>query len=374
MHRLVWLCIGLVIVHSFVIKPSPSPKSLSSKFAAQISAGKAIQGSYCAIKRSHLHKLCVIGTDDRFSDGSSLSDGVSLGGLINIHTDAKSLGLCITKWLDDEWIPQACHERIGNKVMETYVSLRNEGTTDLGEMLMGMGVALESFDLEDAFVNAWNIANKVSDLLISRLNTGSFEGDTVSTFFAMKVSEKVQVPAYAMGNEDNDGSLIDVPSLQLDCEKLAEFCEDYDGEFRRYCFLRDLAEGDVSWSDVAYVSAVCLGFRVVDGAITQVQNVSAAGWDSLAAVPDFTDLVDDSLRDRMKQDLPDDEESTDILMESVAGMETYKRFMKESEDVAVQRRVLLCKWLYTQGFLGDEFPRVTKFIPGHMQEEDDGFD
>ena len=47
-------------------------------------------------------------------------------------------------------------------------------------------------------------------------------------------------------------------------------------------------------------------------------------------------------------DLPDDEAATDIVLETIAGLEMYQ-LLKASTDLEVQRRILISKWLYVQG-------------------------
>lgn len=43
-----------------------------------------------------------------------------------------------------------------------YESGRGNGVNDLGEMLMTMGSSFETFNMKDAFVGPWDVANKVS--------------------------------------------------------------------------------------------------------------------------------------------------------------------------------------------------------------------
>jgi hypothetical protein len=42
-----------------------------------------------------------------------------------------------------------------------YLEQRRAGRNDLGDMLMQIGSSFEDFDMEDAFVGPWDIANKV---------------------------------------------------------------------------------------------------------------------------------------------------------------------------------------------------------------------
>jgi hypothetical protein len=58
----------------------------------------------------------------------------------------------------------------------------------------------------------------------------------------------------------------------------------------------------------------------------------------------------------------------DLVIETIAGLEAHLA-MKASSDPLVQRRVLVAKWLYTQGFLTTDFPALERFVPHHLAEE-----
>ena len=70
----------------------------------------------------------------------------------------------------------------------------------------------------------------------------------------------------------------------------------------------------------------------------------------------------------MQADLPSDEMTIDMFMETIAGLETYNQ-MKQSTDESIKRRMLIATWLYIQGFLEHEFPAIIKYIPGHMMND-----
>ena len=129
-----------------------------------------------------------------------------------------------------------------------------------------------------------------------------------------------------------------------------------------------------------------MGFRVsqcesdgnvigIEGSICQNQEVCPRGWDGLKQIPDLSVTTQENLfiEQKLLNDLPEDEQSTDIIVESMVGLEMYK-LTKFSKDPDVQRRYLVGKWLYVQGFLGSEFPLTKAFIPGHMRGDDDDDD
>jgi hypothetical protein len=67
---------------------------------------------------------------------NNMEDGVTLNSLLNTEQDGNFLKESIQRWLDEEYIPQSCHEDLGNKVKKVYITNRNKGMSDLGEMMM----------------------------------------------------------------------------------------------------------------------------------------------------------------------------------------------------------------------------------------------
>jgi len=166
------------------------------------------------------------------------------------------------------------------------------------------------------------------------------------------------------------------------------------------------------WSDVEVILATMLGYRVankLEFELVRNQTLCAYGWENVYLFPDAAFLMEDikssnsemnkRFESRMAVDIPEDEGSTDVLCESLVGLETYA-LMKaissssstdtttatttaaaaaatsilneregnevdasEEEAQAARRRVLLVKWLYVHGFVDADFPATTKFIP-----------
>ncbi|GKY91931.1 hypothetical protein MPSEU_000164700 [Mayamaea pseudoterrestris] len=98
---------------------------------------------------------------------------LSLESLQDDHEQMGSdLGGSVQRWLDAEWMIQECHVRIGQSCAETYVQCRNENEDDLMSIMMQVAQNLEgnwrkSYD--DAFVNAWDVSNYVSDYLTAKV-------------------------------------------------------------------------------------------------------------------------------------------------------------------------------------------------------------
>lgn len=77
----------------------------------------------------------------------------------------------IIRWLDSEWMPQPVHIAMANRCKETYIKYRTGGETDLMAMMTYIADDLNANWKEynkDAFVNAWDISNYVSDYLTSK--------------------------------------------------------------------------------------------------------------------------------------------------------------------------------------------------------------
>jgi hypothetical protein len=79
------------------------------------------------------------------------------------------LAISIQKWLDHEWMPQTIHEQLGEAAKASYIACRLRGDDDVGTILLQVADDLsETWALydKDAFINAWDVANYVSDYLI----------------------------------------------------------------------------------------------------------------------------------------------------------------------------------------------------------------
>lgn len=85
---------------------------------------------------------------------------VSLESLENHEEEGTLMAESITKWLDDEWIPQDVHIRMAESAKKSYITCRESGQNDVMDVLMAISNDLEAnwqaYDA-DAFVNAWDI-------------------------------------------------------------------------------------------------------------------------------------------------------------------------------------------------------------------------
>lgn len=81
---------------------------------------------------------------------------------------------------DQEWMPQHIHMLMGQSVTESYIKVRTSDTVDTDDIIMTILTTVaddltENWSIydKDAFVNAWDIANYVSDYLTTRINNST---------------------------------------------------------------------------------------------------------------------------------------------------------------------------------------------------------
>jgi len=396
-----------------------------------------------SLGRGDISRIFSTGSGD---DAGGAENGVSLLPLQSMEEDGQFLGTSIQKWLDEEFIPQAIHEKLGAKVKSVYLTARSEGINDLGQMLLEVGTELEMFDMEDAFVNGWDVANKVSDLLMVRLDRELCEcmGDLSSFIEDSKSINSNSGTNIAVNQVNSVPMMIPTNKKYLEgnlsketAHHVRQTMRQLANEFDRFKLLRDFMDDEVEWEDMHAAIGLAFGFRLqelsidtipatstttittttstsvsgtstgsgasdVPNAITAVAdtagtassstaatNVAMFGrvggldstyifvqdvdvapyrWEGLTQVPDVGNLDDVELQRRMAADLPEDEGATDIVMESLAGIEVYSR-MKKDDNALIQRRILLAKWLYIQGFLNNNFPLKEKFVPFHLLDD-----
>lgn len=302
-------------------------------------------------------------------DNNLIEDGVTLSSLPNINNDAEWLGKSIKKWLDEEYMILPIHDKIGNVVTNIYSNSRNNNVNDLGDMLMAIGTELESVDLDKAFVNAFDIANKASDLLMIRMDRELCEcaGD-MSSF---KNNDYVNVKL-----SSSSSSTKPMPIININKNKIVKLSQKLSSEFPRYQLLREFLDDDddVTWDDVHVIIALVLGFRVnnIDNSFKQNNDYAPIGWDDLDNVPDLSHH-DSFIQDRLSRDMPDEEEAVDIVIETIIGAEMLKIMKANAKDNTL-RKILISKWLYVHGFLTNtDFPLKSKVqdYPLHLTRDDD---
>ena len=319
--------------------------------------------------RPLLRQLALFSTE-KGSDGGL---AITLDSL-DIDTSCAYLEESIRVYLDNEWIKQPIHKRLGEQVSLIYGKARREKViTDLGEMMMEIGTELESVSFDrtydgegDAFVGPWDIANKVSDLLMQRLDLELCGCAATDTTTALENLEGfVKVPFGDI--------LMEIPAATgLSLFNIKNAIDSYETSFNRYLFLKQFLDGEVEMKAVMPIIAVMLGYQTVDekGGVCRKDGATCVyGWDKgLTGVPDFLSSM--IIAPRLREDLPEDEDSTLIALEPLCGAEMLK-IMVASDDAEVQHRILIAQWLYVHGFMTMEtFPATSIFVPQHLRGDD----
>lgn len=168
----------------------------------------------------------------RSSKGSIIAPDV--GNRTDYRSDADYIRDSIVCWLNTEFIDLECHYKIGDRVRDAYLRLRESGITDAGEMMLEIGTSLEvgKVDFDKAFVGPWDVANRASDIIFELLDV-----------------EACACSAPRSGNTP-DSSIVQITS---DCrvtraeilpQKMQSLTSDFHSSmFIRYNFLKRFLEG-----------------------------------------------------------------------------------------------------------------------------------
>lgn len=131
----------------------------------------------------HVYKLSTLALSS--SESGSRVESLSLDILGDNHEQVgDEIATSVQAMLDTEWMPQNIHYKMGQSVKQSYIKVRrsattNESTGNSGndDMIMTIMTTVaddlimnwKEYD-KDAFVNAWDIANYVSDYLTTKIN------------------------------------------------------------------------------------------------------------------------------------------------------------------------------------------------------------
>ena len=122
------------------------------------------------------HRIDLLKIDAATPDNTeSDAGGIQMVSLESLGDDHEAVGESMAKslavWLDDEWMPQEVHIRMGASVKRTYVTCRTNGVDDIATIMTDVTDDLYAEWAEynaDAFVNAWDCGNYVADYLIAK--------------------------------------------------------------------------------------------------------------------------------------------------------------------------------------------------------------
>jgi hypothetical protein len=71
-------------------------------------------------------------------------------------------------WLDEEWTPLPVHAHIGQAAGQAYGKVRQEGATDMADLVLSLSAELQGTDFGDAFIGPFDVSNKIVELLMQR--------------------------------------------------------------------------------------------------------------------------------------------------------------------------------------------------------------
>lgn len=266
---------------------------------------------------------------------SSAEDGVSLAGLTSVDEDSAWFANAVVELLDDEWIPQPCHGRIGAEVGAIYKAARANGVDDLNGLVVEVGNGLSAFDMGDAFVGPWDVANALSDLTLVRLGR---EGCGCNV--AMKTPHFTSAAV-----------------TSLVSSHLKE-------HFPRYKFLGSVLDSSIPWKEVSVVVALVMGYRptgtILEGGSEEVDAglVVSEEWRAMTSrVPPLLDAAS-PLVAKLELELPEEgSEGRDMLEDFVKlnHGDTLATMAWEAGDKDFASRAIVVQWLHQNDFLGMDF-------------------
>ena len=84
------------------------------------------------------------------------------------RTHGAGIAGIIAFWLDEEWLPLDVHADVGYAAARAYKLARQSGAKDMGDLVLSIAPEMLKFNFKETFVNAFDVANKVVELLMMR--------------------------------------------------------------------------------------------------------------------------------------------------------------------------------------------------------------
>lgn len=85
-----------------------------------------------------------------------------------LERDKQWISSMIATWLDEEWTPLEVHQQLGQAAGSAYVTCRQQGDNDMSSLVLSLSNELLAFNYRETFVNAFEVANKVVEMLMMR--------------------------------------------------------------------------------------------------------------------------------------------------------------------------------------------------------------
>jgi hypothetical protein len=273
-----------------------------------------------------------------------------------IGEERQWLAGAVTAWLDAEWCtpePAPIHASIGERVAQIYVRQRMEGEDDLSGVLLAIGQELEAFDMSDAFVGPFNVANKVADLLLSeragpRETVPEYKRDPRAPVWSEERARDVATRRRQQRDgADREPSARD-PTAAPRPPSLAD-------KFDRFMFLKQILDGSASSEVVSGALALVVGFEYDAASRTwSGANVKDDFFRAYGDCPSRDVLVDAAAVGHLSARIAegDDDgargEALNVVIEAMHGTELTK-IMRNQGDADFARREVLAKFLHMFG-------------------------
>ena len=175
-------------------------------------------------------------------------------------------------------------------------------------LIMETGSGMEKFDMGDAFVGPWDVANLVSDFLMQKM------GAEVSA-----CSSKIPT------------SIPPSTPFRLKTDAVRRVRGDLASDFSRYRFLLDFMVDDSKWDEANTVVALYQGYTPEDAEGEDSLGVGAGvrrGWARAFPGPSPPDLsAAEGVVEALEADFPDDPdmlEGLEVIVETVYGVEAKR--------------------------------------------------
>lgn len=202
--------------------------------------------------------------------------------------------------------------------------------------MLDVGSGLEQFDMGDAFVGPWDIANLVSDFVMEKMGAETSDCSTRAPTEEGRSSAGVATAATAAA--DAVAPAPAASSFRFTAEKVRQMQTELSSDFARYRFLVDFMEGEANGEDANTVMAVYQGYTPEDadgggssgagGVVVAGEGGVRRGWAAAypGSSPPDLDTAEGLVR-ALEADFPDDPdmlEGLEVIVETVYGGEAKR--------------------------------------------------
>lgn len=222
--------------------------------------------------------------------------------------------------------------------------------------MLEVGNTLEHFEMKDAFVDAWGVANKVSDLLLERMGRevccAPFEPPEVAV-----IEEQTK------GFTTRDKVLYAPQNAQVffTMDGCWTLIDRFHNDFERYDFLSKFLDGVLKeWEAVNIVMGMLLGFKYDRNGNIDSSSVSQEWWgEYLEHPPNFENNLElrEKVESMLASEMDEDKyESLEDFIEVLYGKAGYIA-KKKNRDEEFDCRATAVKLIYDRGFL-NKFQKI----------------